>query len=162
MGRPKALTGAQEAEALRLLASGQSARKIAAKFGCDHKVITRIKRETPAAPSATVSASKTIDTAPATDDFEAAQMAAYERIKQEIQHGDHDARGLSQLVKAQNDTIKAIRLHRLAKGRPGVDDSDDGAADRVIAKLQRLAERKAPVLAVPDDTTIETETDTGT
>lgn len=141
MPRPKALTGEREAEARRLLGAGVSTTKIAAQFGVDHKTIAKLgRREGPyASPTGHVEAP--IVATPG-DAFEADQLRTYDVIKTSIETGDHDARGLAQLVKAQNDTIKAIRAHRIQGGAANDDPNAlDAVADTVIARLQRLNAR---------------------
>ena len=145
MPRPKALTGEREAEARRLLGAGVSTTKIAAKFGVDHKTIAKLgRREGPYASPTDAPASPSAATP--VDAFEADQLRAYEILKTSLEHGDHDARGLAQLSKAMNDTIKAIRAHRI-QGGAAKDDPDTlgSVADQVIARLQRLSAHSPPV-----------------
>lgn len=139
MPRPKALTGEREAEARRLLGAGVSTTKIAKQFGVDHKTIAKLgRREGPYA--SPTDAPATPGTATPVDAFEADQLRAYEILKTSLEQGDHDARGLAQLSKAMNDTIKAIRAHRIQGGASQNDPDTLGAvAEQVMTRLQRLA-----------------------
>ena len=138
MSAHRALTSEQESEVVRLLASGTTARSFARRFGVDHKTITKIggakRTDLPEA-----------GLGPARDEFERAQMAAYARLRARLNAKGAKApsdRDLPALTKAMNDTIKAIRLHRmLSKGSAGVEEPGERLADMTIARLQRLAER---------------------
>lgn len=145
MARPRALSGEREKQALALLASGTSAREVARKLGVDHKTVTRLGREVSKGerPSAQGSAAEELD------EFEVRQLEVLRRIEEKFDDPRLGAVGLAALVKAQNDTIKAIRLHRLAK--PSMNDEDtEAAAERVMARLERLSSRSAPVAPVSE------------
>lgn len=166
MANHRALDAAKQDEAKRLLAAGVSARKIAQRFGVDHKTITKLGRgdgpyESTRAPRPHPPASEA--QAPS-DDFEAAQLRTYEILRASLEGGDHDARGLSQIAKALNDTIKAIRQHRIHSGAAAdAPEASDMVADMVIARMIRLAARSpevppASVEVVADSDNIETGT----
>lgn len=132
----RALTGAEEAEAQQLLATGATARSVARKFGVDHKTITKIAHGKRSEASET-------SIGKARDAFERAQLATFRNLKRRLRNADD--RNAPALAKAMNDTIKAIRQHRLLSKAAGTgDEPSERVADMMIAKLQRLAER-APV-----------------
>ena len=146
MGKPAVFDASTIADILRRRATGESTPSIARSLGTSHaNVQNAIKRH-----------GGQVEGAGEPDEFERAQLTAFERIAIEIEAGDHDARGLAALVKAQNDTIKAIRMYRQLSGT-AKDDPEAGnrAADAVVARLQRLEASKKPVMpvseAVPDE-----------
>ena len=157
MPRPEALTGDRREAALAGLAAGKSARQLAAELGVDHKTVAKLGRlesvENEVDPARSV----------ALDQFEARQLAALDRIEAALSVTDTPL-GISALVKAQNDTIKALRQHRLLR-RPGGESGEEieASAERVTARLARLAER---MKATPDGsaavTTASHEEPTGT
>lgn len=158
MARPPALTGEREAEARKLLAAGTSAREIGRRLGVDHKTITKLRGTTPSASAATSSGPTAVGPGAPSDDFEAEQLALLELIDGKLSETKLDvlgaevhavsARDLAGLVKAKNDTIKAIRANRAMASSSADDPSTlGGVADLVKARLKRLAEVGAPVVA---------------
>src|SRR5687767_1281445 len=108
----KALSPEQEEEARRLLSSGTTARSIARRFGVDHKTITKL---------ASSKRTDLSDSEPgeARDEFERAQLAVFARLKARLGARGAKApndRDLTMLTKAMNDTVKAIRTHRVLSG----------------------------------------------
>lgn len=170
MARPPALTGEREAEARKLLAAGTSTREIGRRLGVDHKTIGKLRGTTPSASAQTSSVGSPTGPGASLDDFEAAQLALLELIDAKLSEtkldGDDNAvpavsaRDLAGLVKAKNDTIKAIRAHRAMASSSADDPSAlGGVADLVKARLKRLAEVGAPaaVVAPPEQAKDEDE-----
>lgn len=145
MGRRPALTETDREEAFRLLGAGMSGRKVAAKFGVDESTIRSLRGTVGQRSVAEVQVEPGIPAG--FDDFETAQLKVYERIRLELEAGDHDARGLSALTKAMNDTIKAIRQHRvLSKAVEQEPEPKSQVAEMVLRRLQQLSRAKAPVV----------------
>lgn len=153
MARPRALTGEREAEALKLLASGVSASAIGRRFGVDHKTVLKLRNQamSGANPPSTSAEQRETDPGPARDQFEAEQVDSLRRIETAMESPKVGAVGLAALVKARNDTIKAIRAHR-AMGSQGTEPDELAAvAEQVRSRLERLSKAKRaaePVAAV--------------
>lgn len=154
-GSPPALTADQRREALQLLQAGTSARKVAERFGVDSNTIDRLRG------SASVGGSAVAATL---DPFEAAQLAVFERLKLELEVGDHNAQGLAQLTKAMNDTVKAIRQHRvMTKAVEREQTPRSQAAEMVRQRLEKLSKTQRMAVAVFESLTGQAEGDkTGT
>lgn len=89
-------------------------------------------------------------------------MAALALIEAKMGNEKCGAVGLAALCKAQNDTIKAIRQHRvLTKTADVGDEQTELLADQVKARLRRLSEVGRPVVAIQARTEDE-EPKTGT
>lgn len=145
MGRRPALTETDRAEAFKLLGAGMSGRKVAAKFGVDESTIRSLRGSVGHRPVPEIQVQTEVPVG--LDDFETAQLKVYERIRLELEVGDHDARGLSALTKAMNDTIKAIRQHRvLSKTVEQEPEQKSQVAEMVLRRLQQLSRTKAPVV----------------
>jgi hypothetical protein len=93
------------------------------------------------------------------DDFETAQLDALQGIRDELKKPKLKPAARAILTKAMNDTIKAIRMHRTVK--PPQESEKEASAERVIAKLRRLASRAKSAEPASDDTDQE-EASTGT
>jgi transcriptional regulator with XRE-family HTH domain len=174
MARQPALTGEREAEARKLLAAGISAREIGRRLGVDHKTIGKLKTTTPS-PSAQTGQRAAPTEAPApVDDFERQQLDLLKLLDAKLDEVKLDdaknevpavsARDLAGLVKAKNDTIKAIRAHRAMASSSANDPGTlGGIADLVKARLKRLAEVGTPAVAAePPEQTEDEEEPTGT
>lgn len=91
-------------------------------------------------------------------------MAVFERLKLELEVGDHNAQGLAQLTKAMNDTVKAIRQHRVMTKAVERDQAPRSqAAEMVRQRLEKLSKTQRMAVAVFESLTAPTEDDkTGT
>lgn len=139
-GSPPALTADQRREALQLLQAGTSARKVAERFGVDSNTIDRLRGSVSGGSSSI---------GPASDPFEEAQLAVFDRLKLELEVGDHNAQGLAQLAKAMNDTVKAIRQHRvMTKAVEREQTPRSQAAEMVRQRLEKLSKTQRMAVAV--------------
>lgn len=154
-GSPPALTADQRRQALELLQAGTSARKVAERLGVDSNTIDRLRGSVSAGGA---------QVAPSLDPFEAAQMQVFERLKLELEVGDHNAQGIAQLTKALNDTVKAIRQHRVMTKAVERDQAPRSqAAEMVRQRLEKLSKTQRMAVAVFESLTEQTEADkTGT
>lgn len=161
MARPPALSGEREAEARRLLAAGTSAREIGRRLGVDHKTISKLKSSSPSASTSTGQPSATTEASAPLDDFERQQLGLLKMIDDKLAEKKADvlgnkvpavsARDLAGLVKAKNDTIKALRAYRaIASGSADDPSAFGGIAEMVKTRLKRLAEVGTPAMAAAD------------
>ncbi|MBK6515791.1 MAG: hypothetical protein IPG04_17250 [Polyangiaceae bacterium] len=137
MARPAALTGSRLEAARAALAAGKSPQVVSQELGVDRKTVAKLQ----ASPGGL---------GPAGDDFERVQLATLRRIRRAMREQDLTALGLAALTKAQNDTIKLLRAHRLMRRPDETSEATDAAAERVAERLRRIAERSRPVVVVSD------------
>lgn len=159
MSRPRKFTPQTEADIAKRRAAGESTTSIAASLGTSSQNIDNsLKR------SASGIGAGGAQVAPSLDPFEAAQMQVFERLKLELEVGDHNAQGLSQLTKALNDTVKAIRQHRVLTKAVERDQAPRSqAAEMVRQRLEKLSKTQRMAVAVFESLTEQTDADkTGT
>lgn len=151
MSRPKVFSPETEREIAQRAAAGESTVSIAKALGTSHQnVQNALKRcRGTLAPDAD-------------DEFERRQLATLRLIRRKMRDDESSPMAIAALVKAQNDTIKAIRQHRLMHRKAsGTDEEQDVIADQVKARLRRLSEVGQSVASVPDEDKEDPEAATG-